>query len=719
MSQVSEESRLVDQPASDLPPSRTNPTAKRKLDDVADATHIAPEEPSLKKGVAPIKAEFLVYQRPARDQYVDGFKPEEARDKKSKNKGQNTNRQFGSSRDDVLLCSSRAHVSELTPVDCPYNKTCKYEHDIRRYLTAGKRDDLTTFNGQCPVWSAHNRCSSGWRCRFVGSHSQEKPTEDGGKELCLTQNTSSNDEKTENDKEAQEGFGIVNVVAPQQKINLRKRQFPTPLADAYLPWLNHETNRKPVDATPSKPFEGNGEVENESLNVDAQETDLEGIREKRATFRDPPLMPSEKRRIYYGSETPILAPLTTQGNLPFRRLCCELGAQVTWSEMAMSLPLLQGERNEWALMKAHQTELESPTFSPKDRLFEGYDNAKDIKFGAQISGNKPWVTLKTTEVLTTLCPHLRAIDLNCGCPIDLVYRQGAGSALLDSPNKLEKMLRGMNAVSGEVPITAKIRMGTKDNKPTATRLVNRLATGGSESSQAGLGPPGVAAVTLHGRSRQQRYTKSADWSYISECAAIVNDYNNVLAQQSDTAEEPDPRSLPPSNNGRMFFIGNGDCYSHLDYFNHIEDARVDSVMIARGALMKPWIFEEIETGQYLDKSASERLHYIEKYVRYGLDAWGSDEIGVGVTRRFLLEWLSFACRYVPIGLLEHLPPKLQDRPPMYRGRNDLETLMASDDYKDWIKISEMFLGPAHKDFRFAPKHKSNSYDEASAQSVQG
>jgi tRNA-dihydrouridine synthase 3 len=109
-------------------------------------------------------------------------------------------------------------------------------------------------------------------------------------------------------------------------------------------------------------------------------------------------------------------------------------------------------------------------------------------------------------------------------------------------------------------------------------------------------------------------------------------------------------------------------------------------MAARGALIKPWLFEEIAAGQYLDKSSSERLQIIEKFCRYGLEAWGSDEIGVGQTRRFLLEWLSFACRYVPVGLLEYLPPNIQDRPPRYKGRDELETLMASDNYKDWIKL---------------------------------
>lgn len=404
----------------------------------------------------------------------------------------------------------------------------------------------------------------------------------------------------------------------------------------------------------------------------------------RAQFVEPPFLPSEKRRIYFGPETPVLAPLTTQGNLPFRRLCVGLGAQLTYSEMAMSLPLIQGLKPEWALMKAHESEISPPRYTPKS-IVQGYDNPKDLKFGVQISANKPVGALKATEVLSKLIPNLRVIDLNCGCPIDLVFKTGAGSALLDAPTKMEKMIRGMNAVSGEIPITAKIRTGTKDNKPTAQKLIERLAFGNLQPGSR-LGAPGCAAITLHGRSRQQRYTKSADWSYIAECAALVKSYNDTKDRLVDTVREPDARTLPNAPDGRMYFIGNGDCYSHVQYYDGIEKGGVDSVMVARGALIKPWLFEEIEKGQYLDKSASERLGYIEQFVRFGLEAWGSDEVGVGTTRKFLLEWLSFACRYVPVGLLEHLPPSLQDRPPAYRGRNEMETLLASDNYLDWVKI---------------------------------
>lgn len=686
----------------------TSPGLKRKrVDELNTAPEHDQQSPlSRKKGVAPIRPEYLLNKDAGEN--VKGEDPRANGDQRSKKqKGQNTSRSFGSSKDAIQLCVSRATEPEFAPKECQYGENCKYEHDIRRYLSQGKREDLKTFE-KCPVWEARGRCEMGWRCRFAMSHAEERETSDGKKELILTKDAEKGQETTTENETVGD---VVNVIKPQQRIDLGKRKFQTPKADEFTNFLNNITQHESKGAEKDKAdkIDNSGEAgETKQIKMDT-----------RAQYVEPPTRPSEKRRLYFGAETPVLAPLTTQGNLPFRRLCTNLGAQVTWSEMAMSLPLLQGQKSEWALMKAHKSEVESPKFHPtkKATVLEGYDNGRDLKFGTQIAANKPWLALRATEIVTTLCPHLRAVDLNCGCPIDLVYRQGAGSALMDQPAKLEKILRGMNAVSGEVPVQVKIRMGTKDNKPTAEKLVERLAFGGPEAVQMGLGPSGIAAVTLHGRSRQQRYTKMADWSYIAQCASLINNYNNKQNSLADTVQEPEPRDTNPSQ--RLYFVGNGDCYSHIDYFDHIDKAKVDSVMIARGALIKPWIFEEISAGQYLDKSSSERLRYIEQFTRYGLETWGSDEMGVGTTRRFLLEWLSFACRYVPIGLLEHLPPVLNDRPPAYKGRDDLETLMASDNVKDWIKISEMFLGPAHPNFKFDPKHKSNSYDTGGDYDAEG
>ncbi|RSL69792.1 hypothetical protein CEP53_002099 [Fusarium sp. AF-6] len=672
------------------------------------------------KGVAPIKKEYLVDVSTLKDASADDVNDDDAaegrgatngasderngdrNDRKSgkgkkdkkKQKGQNTERSFGKFDDAFRICNSRAFYPEFSPRECKFGDRCKLSHDLRKYLEEGRRGDVETFEGKCPVFTAHGHCPSGWKCRFVKSHMKEIEHEDGRKELVLINTSADGGQNGEpQDEESEEQRpGVSNIVSMDKKIDLNRKRTDFTKADQYITWLNKEAK-----------------LSEEFMNRRKNQSD-EGIEDLRARYVDPPFKPSEKRRLYFGPETPTLAPLTTQGNLPFRRLCVELGAQLTYSEMAIGMPLIQGTKADWTLLKVHDSELTPPKINPGSvPIFEDYDHSRDLKFGAQISGNNHWVVSKAADVLNRYCPHLRLIDLNCGCPIDMVFKSGGGSALLENHGKMERMIRGMNAMSGEIPITAKIRTGIRNNRPTATQLIGKLAFGAREHRER-LGAPGCAALTLHGRSREQRYTKKADWGYIGECAALIKTYNKEKDSLTDTVAEPDESSLPNAKDGRMYFLGNGDCYSHTEYYENIEKARVDTVMIGRGALIKPWIFEEIEKGQYLDKSSSERLGYIEKFVRYGLDAWGSDELGIGFTRRFLLEWLSFAHRYVPVGLLEYLPPSLNDRPPKYKGRDEMETLMASNNFRDWIKISEMFLGPVHPTFNFQPKHKSHAYE---------
>ena len=313
---------------------------------------------------------------------------------------------------------------------------------------------------------------------------RERDLEDGRKELILTEGDGG---RGENMRSGMTDIGTINEVSTQAKSDLMKRKFETPKADQYSQWI--EKSGKELEENTRRNAKSRREESGDDLRVsEIEKTDIE---DNRARYTEPPFLSSEKRRIYFGPETPVLAPLTTQGNLPFRRMCVAQGAQVTYSEMAMSLPLIQGQKSEWALMRAHASEANSPAYQPSDPMVMDYNNAKDFKFGAQIAANKPWQALKATEILTQLCPYLRVIDLNCGCPIDLVYRTGAGSALLDNQGKLEKIVRGMNAVSGEIPITVKIRMGTKDNKPNALKLVDRLVYGGQEALELGNGPSGM------------------------------------------------------------------------------------------------------------------------------------------------------------------------------------------------------------------------------------
>ena len=344
----------------------------------------------------------------------------------------------------------------------------------------------------------------------------------------------------------------------------------------------------------------------------------------------------------------FLAPLTTVGNLPFRRLCKRFGADITCGEMAMAHNLLQGQASEWALLKRHPDE--------------------DF-FGVQICGAHGDAMAHAAQLIEDTCA-VDFVDINCGCPIDCVVNKGAGSACLTREKKLEQIVRSMTAVLS-CPVTIKMRRGFDDGNDLAHKLVPRL------------GAWGVSAAVLHGRTRQQRYSKPADWDYIRETARV--------------------------NDSPCQVIGNGDVFGWQDHVKAIESGDVVTTYVARGALIKPWIFTEIKERRDWDISASERLDIIRQFVQNGLEHWGSDSRGVENTRRFLLEWLSFTHRYIPCGLLEVLPQRSNWRPSAFVGRTDLETLLASPDPADWIQISSWFLGPVPSGYTFRAKHQAKGH----------
>eukprot|EP00262_Sarcandra_glabra_P004678 TRINITY_DN15874_c0_g1_i2.p1 TRINITY_DN15874_c0_g1~~TRINITY_DN15874_c0_g1_i2.p1 ORF type:complete len:706 (+),score=123.64 TRINITY_DN15874_c0_g1_i2:60-2177(+) len=359
----------------------------------------------------------------------------------------------------------------------------------------------------------------------------------------------------------------------------------------------------------------------------------------------------EKKSIDFRGKL-YLAPLTTVGNLPFRRICKVLGADITCGEMAMGTNLLQGQASEWALLRRHSSE--------------------DL-FGVQICGAYPDTIARTVELIDQECT-VDFIDLNMGCPIDIVVNKGAGSALLLKPMRMKNIIQ-VACGTVDKPVTVKVRTGYLEGRNRIDPLI------------ADINHWGASALTIHGRSRQQRYSKLADWDYIYQCARKAPDILQVL--------------------------GNGDIFSYSDWNKHTSECpELSTCMIARGALIKPWIFTEIKEQRHWDISSGERFSVLKDFVHHGLEHWGSDTKGVETTRHFLLEWLSYTYRYVPVGLLDVIPQRLNWRPPSYFGRNDLETLMASESAADWIRISEMLLGKVPVGFTFSPKHKSNVYDRA-------
>ncbi|NXF51990.1 DUS3L synthase, partial [Oceanites oceanicus] len=555
------------------------------------------------------------------------------------------------------LCPS---VTQGCAERCYFGPQCRFLHDVGEYMAAKPAD----LGHSCVLFETFGRCIYGVTCRFAQAH-----LGDGYQNIVNT------------DLAKQwEGKSLVrNNLSKDLQHQLRKRKFSFRKADEYLRGLakphgcggkggkatgysteeqevsNCTTHQEGLGDSPECPVlleqgedpkpdalqspSPTGGEEASSIKTVGPVTDEDVIK----------LRSCEKRKLEIQGKL-YLAPLTTCGNLPFRRICKRFGADVTCGEMAVCTNLLQGQSSEWALLKRHHTE--------------------DI-FGVQLEGAFPDTMTKCAELLNQTI-EVDFVDINVGCPIDLVYKKGGGCALMTRSNKFEQIVRGMNSVL-DVPLTVKIRTGVQEKINVAHKIIPKIREWGA------------SMVTLHGRSREQRYTRGADWDYIAECAKIASP---------------------------MPLFGNGDILSYEDA-NRAMQMGVSGIMIARqvpvGALIKPWLFTEIKEQRHWDISSSERFDILKDFTNYGLEHWGSDTQGVEKTRKFLLEWLSFLCRYIPVGLLEHLPQKINERPPYYMGRDYLETLMASQNVDDWIKISELLLGPVPTSFTFLPKHKANSY----------
>lgn len=242
----------------------------------------------------------------------------------------------------------------------------------------------------------------------------------------------------------------------------------------------HQKGRKKKSAT----SEGSDGV----ITLKEDQTGTPKIQSSPADSPDVPLRPLEKKRLNFEGKL-YLAPLTTVGNLPFRRLCVGYGADITIGEMGLAQEFLSGNKNEWSLVKRH----------PSERFF-----------GVQLCGNRPQTLVAATEHLKRETQDIDFIDVNSGCPIDLVVKKGAGSALLDQGGKLSKILRGMNIAAGETPVTIKMRTGLKTGHNTTHKLMSRA-----------IREWGVGALTVR-RLQLRNSTRTTKYCYLRRYMVVLN-----------------------------------------------------------------------------------------------------------------------------------------------------------------------------------------------------
>jgi tRNA-dihydrouridine synthase B len=237
-------------------------------------------------------------------------------------------------------------------------------------------------------------------------------------------------------------------------------------------------------------------------------------------------------RELYASADVLLSPMAGVTDLVFRSLCREMGADVTFCEFASADGILRGNPASEELLEL------GPDEHP---------------VGIQLFGSEPAKMAAAAREAERLGPDI--IDLNFGCPVKKVVKRNGGSALLCNLPLMEDIARAVVEAT-TVPVTAKTRLGWSEGQ------LNYLET------TKMLQEAGACAITMHGRTREQRFGGVADWG--------------PIAQMVEVAEVP--------------VIGNGDVWCADDFLRLKQETDCDAVMVARGAIGNPFLFEEIRAA---------------------------------------------------------------------------------------------------------------------------
>ncbi len=249
----------------------------------------------------------------------------------------------------------------------------------------------------------------------------------------------------------------------------------------------------------------------------------------------------------------VLAPLAGFSDLPFRLLCRRYGAGYCVSEMISCHGLVHGQQNTL-------------------RLLTSVPDERPVAF--QLFGADPEVMADAAEILAAHSPAM--IDINMGCPVKKVTKRGAGAALMTDIRLAESILKKVVA-RVSIPVTVKIRSG-KDAASINAGIFAKMAE-----------DYGAAAVTIHARTWSQGFSGHIDQSVITDVKKTVN--------------------IP--------IIGNGDVLSYLGGLKMMTETGCDGVMIGRGALGNPWIFQNSgrpENLQDIVAGAQEHLRLIERFL---------------------------------------------------------------------------------------------------------
>lgn len=260
-------------------------------------------------------------------------------------------------------------------------------------------------------------------------------------------------------------------------------------------------------------------------------------------------------------QTAALAPMASVADTAYRLLCREHGACMVTGELVSAKGLCYGSRGSAELCR----------ITPAER-----------PMGLQLFGAEPEFIAEAVKRLLPFQPDF--IDLNMGCPVPKVVNQGAGAALMKTPELAGKLMReAVRAAEGICPVTVKMRTGWDAESVCAADFAKRMEA------------EGAAFITVHGRTRTQFYSGTADWKPIADVRKAV----------------------------RIPVIGNGDVTDGAAALRMYAETGCDLVMVGRATYGNPWVFTEIQAavsgGTFTPPDAEARLREMLRHIRMILE----------------------------------------------------------------------------------------------------
>jgi len=273
----------------------------------------------------------------------------------------------------------------------------------------------------------------------------------------------------------------------------------------------------------------------------------------------------------------LLAPLAGVTDVPFRRICADYGAALTYVEMLVSVAVIYKSRKTWEMLTRHPSE---------------------TRVGVQLTGRNVEEVVKAAAILND--QGFDAIDINMGCPVRKVVHSGSGSAFLKDTTRIRDTLAGVRQVVNR-PLSAKCRLGfTKD------------ALNIEEVAPIIVGS-GCDAVIIHGRTRDCTYAAPVQYDMI---------HRGTLAA----------RALKPSTP----VIGNGNVFDRQTASLMMARTGVDGVMVSRGSLGNPWIFSELTSPDFKQPVIGEWLDGVLRHFDYHKEHYGDSEYSARLMRKHLI-----------------------------------------------------------------------------------